>query len=358
MPAKIPAQLKEIADQVVQGNKRKETVRALLSWFGAERRGYWKVREIRKGLNKLKLRTEPDFEEAWIDGPVVFLLKSKAGKTATNPEAAAISELNPDKAQQSPGSPPVPKKSADDAISRIKIGMLAAANRPPLCISPDAKVSEAITLMLQHDYSQLPVTTSDRDLKGIISWKSLGSRLALGKQCERVRECMEAASEIRLDASLFEAIQEIVANECVLVRDGTRKLTGIVTTADLSLQFAQLGEPFLLLGQIENHVRNLIADKYTAVELATVRDPADSEREIEDVTDLTLGEYIRLLENPKRWENLALKIDRKMFVEELKRIGRIRNDVMHFDPDGPSSEDLSTLRKFVRFLNDLEKKLI
>jgi len=45
-------------------------------------------------------------------------------------------------------------------------------------------------------------------------------------------------------------------------------------------------------------------------------------------------------------------------VEELKRIGRIRNDVMHFDPDGPSPEDLTTLRKFARFLNDLEKKLV
>jgi hypothetical protein len=119
-----------------------------------------------------------------------------------------------------------------------------------------------------------------------------------------------------------------------------------------------LGEPFLLLGQIENHVRTLIADKYAATELATVRDPADADRDIEDVSDLTLGEYIRLLENPMRWDKLVLKIDRKMFVEELKRIGRIRNDVMHFDPDGPSLDDLQTLRKFARFLSELEKKLM
>jgi CBS domain-containing protein len=358
MPAKVPAQLKEIADQVAQGNQRNESVRTLLSWFGAERRGYWKVREIRKALSKVKLTTEPDFEGAWIDATVAFLPKPKVGKTPTSSAAPAMAEGASQKAQKVADSPPAPRKSGDDAISRIKIGMLAAANRPPLCISPDAKISEAITLMLQHDYSQLPVTTSVRDLKGIISWKSLGSRLALGKECEKVSECMEPANEIRLDASLFEAIEQIVEHECVLVRDGTRKLAGIVTTADLSLQFAQLGEPFLLLGQIENHVRNLITDQYTSPELAAARDPADSDREIDDVTDLTLGEYVRLLENPKRWEKLGLKIDRKTFVEELKQIGRIRNDVMHFDPDGPSPEDLVTLRKFARFLNDLEKKLV
>jgi hypothetical protein len=44
----------------------------------------------------------------------------------------------------------------------------------------------------------------------------------------------------------------------------------------------------------------------------------------------------RLLENPKRRKELAVKIDRKTFVEELKRVGRIRNDVIHFDPDGLS----------------------
>ena len=64
--------------------------------------------------------------------------------------------------------------------------MLAAENRRPLCVSPETRVAEAITLMLQHDYSQLPVTRTEREVKGIFSWKSLGSRLALGKQCEKV----------------------------------------------------------------------------------------------------------------------------------------------------------------------------
>jgi len=38
----IPVQLHEVAQQVNDGHGRTETVRTLLSWFGAERRGYWK----------------------------------------------------------------------------------------------------------------------------------------------------------------------------------------------------------------------------------------------------------------------------------------------------------------------------
>ena len=100
------------------------------------------------------------------------------------------------------------------------------------------------------------------------------------------------------------------------------------------------------------------ANKFTKAELAGVRDPADSAREIEDVSDLTFGEYTRLLENPKRWHTFAIQIDRKTFTDELKRVGEIRNDVMHFHPDGVGPEDLLSLRKFTRFLNDLENKLV
>lgn len=357
MPAKIPDQLREVANHVNQGGERSETVRTLLSWFESERRGYWKVHEIRKALRKVKLKTEPDFEDAWIDAPIAFLIKPKKEKGLAPSESELGSGTEPKTEEDTPGGP-IPVKHANGVQNRIKIGVLAAANKPPRCISPDAEISEAITLMLQHDFSQLPVTTSERDVKGIISWRSLGSRLALGRQCKKVRECMEAPSEIRSDASLFEAVQQIVEHECVLVRDATRKLTGIITTEDLSRQFAQLGEPFLLLGQIENHIRDLIANKFTKAELAAVRDPADSGREIEDVSDLTFGEYVRLLQNPKQWTTFAIQIDRKTFTDELRKIGDIRNDVMHFHPDGIGPEDLTMLRKFARFLSDLEKKLV
>src|SRR3546814_4636712 len=58
------------------------------------------------------------------------------------------------------------------------------------------------------------------------------------------------------DRSIFEAITDIVQHDFVLVRARDKTISGIVTAADLSLQFRTLTEPFLLLSEIETHVRD------------------------------------------------------------------------------------------------------
>lgn len=58
--------LAAISEQIKRGVAGPtETVRTLLSWFGAERRGYWVVKEINKALDESDLITEPDFESTW-----------------------------------------------------------------------------------------------------------------------------------------------------------------------------------------------------------------------------------------------------------------------------------------------------
>ena len=83
-------------------------------------------------------------------------------------------------------------------------------------------------------------------------------------------------------------------------------------------------------------------------------DPADAPREIERVSDLTFGDYVRLLQKPERWAKLGLSIDGSVFVEQLEKVRAIRNDVMHFDPDGIPPDDMEALRDFARFLQRLQ----
>jgi hypothetical protein len=79
----IPTELREAA-QILE---RRETpppiaVRELLRYFGAHRRGIYKVEEIRDTLNFLNLKTEPDFQDAWIDAEIRLALASTHEKSS------------------------------------------------------------------------------------------------------------------------------------------------------------------------------------------------------------------------------------------------------------------------------------
>jgi predicted transcriptional regulator len=209
--------------------------------------------------------------------------------------------------------------------------------------------------MLTNDFSQLPVMSGEREVKGVISWSSIARRLALGRDGKRVQDLVDQHQEIRADSSIFAAIPVVAQHGYVLVRGSDNRIIGIVTASDLNFQFQQLAEPFLLLGEIENQIRRIIDNRFNAGELSAAKDPTDIVRTVESVADLTFGEYVRLLENPDRWVQLGLPIDRGEFIEKLDTIRRVRNDVMHFDPDGIPSTDLESLRGFAAFLQHLQE---
>jgi predicted transcriptional regulator len=300
----------------------KETVRSFVMWFGISRRSSRAVKNIRRQLEEVGLETDPDFEYAFIDGQISFI-------------------------------PAGSKEVSSNQHETFRIDRLESANRKPVSTKPDKQLHEAVTLMLTHDYSQLPVLTTERGVKGVVSWKTIGSRLALNRPCTLVRDCMEQPSIVQIDESLFSAISHISEHGYVLVQAPDKTICGIVTAADLSEQFRQLAEPFLLIGEIENNIRKLIYGKFTASELSDVKHPNDNERQITAVSDLTFGEYIRLLENEQQWQKTGLALDRIEFVRQLQTIKDIRNDIMHFEPEGLDEEDLKNLRDFSKFMSRL-----
>ncbi len=352
--SRVPPKLKEYAEQAQsRGRVELESVRSFLKLFGAQRRGYYIVRNIRLALRQVRLKTEPDFESAYIDAPIALMPKDP-GQTDQDHVAPEITSVNAEE--------PAVRQAIAQAEERIgeavrdptyRIGKLTAANQKPVSVKPDAPLRMAVTLMLEHDYSQLPVMTTPREVKGMISWRSIGQRLALSRQINSVNEALEPHFEVSADQSLFAVINLVVEHEYVLIRDARNAVTGIVTTSDLSEQFGQLAEPYILLGEIENHLRDVIDRCFKASELAEIRNPQDGERSVGAASDLTFGDYKRLFEEPGRWDRLGLPLDRGEFVGQLETIRRIRNDVMHFDPDGIGEEDLRSLRKFVRFLQRL-----
>lgn len=342
MPNLIPEQLQAIARQIEAGVEPEPiTVRMLLGWFGAERRGYFVVEKVRTALTLLELRTKPDFGTVWLDTPITFH-RAAAGPVRRVP----------------PGTPEVPQEpahvEAGAAVGLYNVGQIEAANRGVVRVAPEDNITRAITIMMARDFSQLPIMAGERDVLGVVTWTSIGARQALGARCDRVLDCAEPHQEISASASLFSAIPIIAERQYVLVRDPkTGRITGIVTATDIAQQLQNVAEPLSLLRRIEQAFRALIDEKFTEPELAAARDPADTDRHVVSAGDLFVNELARLIEPEQRWRKLGVRVDRGVFMSEMKGILSIRNDVMHFDPDPLSAEELGTLRAFASFMEFL-----
>ena len=299
----------------------KLSVRSLLKRFGYARRGSQVVAEIRNALEDHGLRTSPDFASAWIDSEISIELdrKSESGSAA----AAA----------------------PDDPT--VRIDAVDAANRRPEVVDPDKPLQDAITVMLLNDYSQLPVAKNLRKIRGMITWKSIGSMMSAGVECSLVKDCMDPhVQKVPLKTPLLDAVSAIANHGYTLVEDSTDKIVGIVTASDLSREFHKLASPFLLIGEIEGYLYTLVRGRFTKEEL---QEALPKGLPATGTGDLTLGGYRRLLEKPANWTKLGLEYKRKLIVERLEAVRQIRNDVMHFRLDDLDPEEQQLLQGLVEF---------
>ncbi len=313
----------------IKANTSKElriTTRDFLSYFGYEKRTKGNNARIDDYLNKHNLETEPYYVNAWIDGEITLKHKAKAKS-----------------------------KSEKDPI--LKISILPSANKPPITINRDAKISDAVTIMMMHNFSQLPIMSNPRSVAGFISWETIGIGITNGLTSTDVKDFLKDRVVILdLDTPLLDAIKTVIKEEIVLVQKKDKTLSGIVTITDISSQFFTLTEPFLLLEKIENLIRLLLDDKFLVEEIKELcKEDSQNKDEIEFIDDLTFGQYIRLIEKEENWNKLKLKIERVPFIKQLNKIREIRNDIMHFDPEGISQEQRDDLINMSNFLTELIK---
>jgi predicted transcriptional regulator len=383
----IPKEIGRMATRLKEGHRvNRITVRELLRMFKAERRGLNKVHDIRTALDSLGLVTDPDFESVWIDKKIRIRLKDASNLVAAVPPAGnagivqedeldeeqSLSDAEQDETDsQQPGSEegsqPAIVLSSEGVVETVlsepadptfRIGSLPAANKALTTVGQDDHLKKAVTMMLQFDYSQLPIMHGEREVKGMISWKSIASRYAIGGECCKVQHCREDAQVVDGNGTLFDAIPTIVKHGYVLVRNPQdRKITGIVTASDLSLQFQQLAEPFLLLREIELHIRQLLQDKVLAEDLDWLGSADTTAPKPNSISDLSFGGYIRLVQRPQVWQRLALNIDQASLTKQLEDVRQIRNDVMHFDPDPLTPKQLDVLKNAAKFMQQLYELL-
>ena len=297
------------------------SIRELVRNFGYMRRTRHIVGEIRKALQDNKLNITPDsFDIAYVDGEVKITLEE------------LDSESTGERSEQ----------------PTVRIGSLEAAHKDIVSVKPNCPLHKATMIMQFWNYSQLPVMINHHEVKGVISWRSIGEAHAHMRNPNMAKDCMEKAHIVEETMTLSDAASEIHKHDYVLVRGGREnKITGIVTATDIALEFKQHTHPFLLVGEIEAHLRNMIHGKFTTEYLNEI---AKSEKEIFGPDDLTFGDYVELLSRQENWDILGLYFDKKEFIMRLDEIRTIRNNVVHFSVDAPGEKDIEQLEGMVSLL--------
>jgi predicted transcriptional regulator len=227
-------------------------------------------------------------------------------------------------------------------------------------VSPSEALAVAVTKMLTQDFSQLPVMTTERSIKGVISWKSIGTSFQLVGRQATVSDCMDKNFAVVYDDDrILKVLQIIIEYDFVFVKDRTEKVCGICTTADLSEMFQSHSEPFIHIEQIDTTLRSLIGSKFEGSSLSHGQDCQNSVSFPPDVNDFSFGDYVRWLEKEDNWQLLELNVDRRVLVERLIAVNQTRNKLMHFRVEGLEYSEILELQrvsKFLRLLTKMEHK--
>jgi len=173
-------------DIVSTGQPQTMTVRALLGYFHQERRSKIVTPWIEQNLAKLGIESSHDIDSVYLDAEIQLRKKPTVSSRKKN--------------DQSENGDEECAASLKDPVPRLQL--LPAANRPPVSIARDAAFERAVTLMLLDDFSQLPVMNNDREVLGMIRWKSIGTAHAHNRTCKNVRDCMGSRRPAIMESSV------------------------------------------------------------------------------------------------------------------------------------------------------------
>jgi CBS domain-containing protein len=276
-------------------------IREFLGRWGNKRRTSYIVSVIERDLEEAGLVTEPYFARGWIDASVTLVPKRL---------------LQPSESPTSDGvvSPPREEGATEPGEVTLLVGSLRSAGQPVCSVSLNSTLLEAQSLMMRNDFSQLAVMSDARNLRGAVTWESI-AQSGMRTNDPQIRDYVIPAELVRFEDDLIHHIPRIVQAGYVFVQAPDRTISGIVTTADLSDEFARLATPFFLIGEIERRLRRAVDRIFSAGELSEVRNPDDATRDVSSAEDLTFGEYVRLLEEPERWDKTGWHVERKIFID-------------------------------------------
>lgn len=143
--------------------------------------------------------------------------------------------------------------------------LLEGRNRP-VSVKPNDPVQKALDLMIENDFSQLPVINDDEKPLGMVTSDSILRALnSFNVKIEAmyVSDTMTRADTFYPEDDLFDALDRLQATYAVLIIDRKEKLVGIITNYDSAEYFRRRAEDMMLVEDIEGMLKDYIRIPFT-----------------------------------------------------------------------------------------------
>jgi CBS domain-containing protein len=320
--------LKEARARADAKNPVEMAVRDLLARWDTQADGTTLYQRIDADLANHGLTTSPNYRKVSMDTTVRLITQSQDAEATGHTSADDEAEID----------------------VGLTVGNLPSALSGVRAVPPTATFNEAITEMMLNGYSQLAVLAGSHTLRGAVTWQSIAYARHANPGAS-FADAIIPAREARYDQELVEVLPDLETWDFVFVRNEKNAVAGIVTTADVVAKYRELSTPFILIGELDQVLRQLVSRTFALEDVTSLCDP-DGSRSVRSFDDLDMGDYQRVLENPERWAKLGWPLDRATFIKRLDDLRLIRNNVMHFNPEPLPPNTVERLRFILKLLRD------
>jgi hypothetical protein len=245
---------------------------------------------------------------------------------------------------------PVPSPESGEPPSKFhvlyQVNDLVPEGQQLRSISPDTRASDALKLMRELGYSQLPVVHNG-EVVGVFSHRSFADGVLdlEGEQKLRAEQLpvLDFVEQLPFAEPNAEAdgILDLLDRDNAVLVGSAKALVGIATPMDALRYFYRLTSAFLILQEIERALRLILASVFSdddlerAVALSMPPYRPEQGRAPKRVEDLSFGDYVGLIGNRETWAQLqdVFGTSRELVLAKLRPINQLRNEAFHFRRD-------------------------
>lgn len=226
-----------------------------------------------------------------------------------------------------------------------RVNNVIPENQIVVTVTADTTVAAAFEIMKDQGFSQLPIMQG-RHVLGLFSYRSFARKSArLPKDKVQplaltVYDFIETPQYCRIDEDVSRIIALLEKEDAVLIGDPNH-LQAIVTPSDVLAHLYAFSTPFVLIAEIEQSLRKLIAFCLTPEELhgCAQKSLIEKYKKTEEVPtqleEMTFDDYCGMIRHGEIWPKFEKvfgqgPMKRTLTRTKLEEVGVLRNDVFHF----------------------------